>query len=438
MTVDFSFHKKTYREALQLLYQLRNTSGKLGLENCQRLAELLHRPDREYPIIHVAGTNGKGSVVHKIAGALQAAGLKVGMFTSPHISCFRERIRVSGEMIEEEQVKTLLCLLWEQAQKHQIPTTFFELITLMAMAHFCREQVDVVVLETGLGGRLDATNICTPILSVITSIRRDHTKILGESLEDIAKEKAGIIKPGIPVVLGPRLPSELLKEIAKERGSSWTCIPPVSGTYDEENTEIARQALLVLRQNGFFTPFLNEEAVQKGISQRPACRMEERTWALEGGSVSVMLDAGHNPDALNQLFESLRIKGESRPLHLVLGLSKEKETEDCLRMCSSQAQSLDLVCARNGRGMSSEIMKQILREQGAIEEVKSHECEVEQAMKEAGAKAQRTGGLVVVCGSFFILSEARRVIGLREPKDEEDLNEKCGHLELWDKKFVRS
>src|ERR1700722_3019256 len=177
---------------------------KLNLEIPRLLDEFLGFPHRAYPCIHVAGTNGKGSVVTKIAKALELSGLKVGRYTSPHLVDFRERIAIQDEWISEEAVIEGMQRLFDFIDEHEIPATFFELTTLLAFDHFRSNMVDVAVIETGLGGRLDATNIIQPILTVITSISRDHTDLLGETLEEIAGEKAGILKPSVPLVLGAR------------------------------------------------------------------------------------------------------------------------------------------------------------------------------------------------------------------------------------------
>ena len=181
-----------YLDLIQHLLTVNLEAGiKLGLQNVERLQEILHYPDRSFTSIHVAGTNGKGSVCIKVARALEKAGYRTGLYTSPHISSFRERIRINGKMITEEAVESILPPLFKVIEEAGIPATFFEITTFLAFLYFAREKVDFAVLETGLGGRLDATNIVSPCLSVITSISLDHTEILGGSCEEIAHEKGG-------------------------------------------------------------------------------------------------------------------------------------------------------------------------------------------------------------------------------------------------------
>ena len=196
---------------------------KMGLMNIETLHTVMGNPmptervspqatktKKSFPsVIHVAGTNGKGSTSFKIAKALELSGLKVGLFVSPHISSFRERIQVNGSIISEEDVSTLLPMIYSACEANDIPATFFEIATAMAFKHFEQSNVDVVVLETGFGGRLDSTNIVRPDLSVITSIGLEHTRILGDTIDLIGREKAGIMKKGIPVLVGPNCPQEV-------------------------------------------------------------------------------------------------------------------------------------------------------------------------------------------------------------------------------------
>jgi dihydrofolate synthase/folylpolyglutamate synthase len=176
---------------------------KMGLTNASKLYKLYGNPVDDIPIVHVAGTNGKGSVTLKMAQCLKLGGLKTGLFVSPHISSFRERIQINGESMSEETVLTTLPSLFSNCEKHDIPATFFELTSTLAFIAFKQANCDAIVLEVGLGGRLDSTNIITPTLCIITSIQLDHVNILGDTIEKIAMEKAGIMKPGVDVLVGP-------------------------------------------------------------------------------------------------------------------------------------------------------------------------------------------------------------------------------------------
>ena len=209
----------SYQMLLEKLFQVNLHGGiKLNLNNMQCLQTFFQYPDRNFPSIHVAGTNGKGSVCLKMAKAFEHAGYRVGLYTSPHLSCFRERIQINGQMISEDATCHFLSSIFEALHSQDIPATFFEITTCLAFLYFAQEKVDMAVFETGLGGRLDATNVLIPCLSIITSIALDHTEILGQTCEEIAFEKAGIIKEGIPVVIGPHVPS-LVYTLAQERHS---------------------------------------------------------------------------------------------------------------------------------------------------------------------------------------------------------------------------
>jgi dihydrofolate synthase / folylpolyglutamate synthase len=203
---------KMYNALLRKLYSINIANPvKMGLDNSKRAYELLGKPLDSIPVIHVAGTNGKGSVTLKTAECLRHGGLKTGLFVSPHISSFRERIQVNGESMTEDDVLQLLPEVISMCETHSIPATFFELTCALGFAVFKKAKCDAVVLEVGLGGRLDATNVVTPTLSIITSIQLDHTKILGDTIEQIAMEKAGIMKPGVDVLVGPGCPIQLLR-----------------------------------------------------------------------------------------------------------------------------------------------------------------------------------------------------------------------------------
>jgi dihydrofolate synthase/folylpolyglutamate synthase len=204
--------KQSYIQLLRQLYKVNMYNPvKLGLENMEKLNHLLNNPLKSIPVVHVTGTNGKGSVSLKIANALSACGIRTGLFTSPHISSFKERISIDGELITEEEVETFLPHIFELCLEHNIPATFFELTTALAFQKFSSAKCDAVVLEVGIGGRLDATNIVTPILSIITSVQLDHVSILGDTIEKIAFEKAGIIKPSIPILIGRHCPEQQLR-----------------------------------------------------------------------------------------------------------------------------------------------------------------------------------------------------------------------------------
>ncbi len=374
-----------YHQLLEKLFSLNQAKGvKLGLEQMRELCNSCNNPQSRFKTVHIAGTNGKGSVAAKVAKGLETKYSKVGLFTSPHISTFRERIRINGEMIDQESVEVLLNRIID------LPGTFFELTTLLAFLYFAEQGVDIAVIETGLGGRLDATNVVDPCLCIITSISLDHTELLGNTLEEIAAEKAGIIKPGVPVILGPT--ASLIEDTNAIR------IKDSFSHVEKENCAIAQKALQLLG--------ISEEAAQKALSTRLPCRREE----IKG----VTLDVAHNPEGIHRFFKEYQ--GEN--LQVICGLSSNKDLAECLRIIHQHAQQIHLVDAPNGRCASPESLKSLLLEQGADESKVHSYRSIAKALDNATQK-----GKSVVIGSFFIMNEARQHLGVDALQDPMDLNE---------------
>lgn len=406
----------SYSTLIQRLFNLNLYGGiKLGLQNILQLQEQLGFPDRSFDSIHIAGTNGKGSVTTKIASAFQHAGYRVGLYTSPHLTCFRERIRINGEMISEQAVEALLSRLFNLLAETQIPATFFEVTTLLAFLYFAQEGVDVAVLETGLGGRLDATNIVTPRLSVITSISLDHTEILGKTREEITREKGGIIKPGIPVVIGPHVPLSVIQEIAERQHSPCIQVKKTPPLFEEENREIARTALEQLAS----VYSLSAQAIEQGLTSGQPCRFE-----IVKHNPCILLDVAHNPDGLKHLFESIKIHYPSKSLRLLFGLSKNKDLEGCLKIICSHTSDFHLVEAPNGRGASIAQLAALIQSTARSPfRLFLHES-IAASTHFACEEAARHEQLLVICGSFFIMGSVRQALGFTEPLDTIDLNER--------------
>lgn len=407
-----------YREIIRKLFQINNDIGvKTGLENIHRLDAILNTPHKKFPTIHIAGTNGKGSVTTKIAKAFEYQGnYKVGLYTSPHISSFRERIQINGQLIPEKTIEKLLSALFTLCETHKIPATFFELTTALAFSYFAEENVDIAVIETGLGGRLDATNIIHPLLSIITSISLEHTSILGDSIDKISAEKAGIIKPYIPVLIGPSVSSPFLKEIAKNNNSPLTKLFGSFDTYDEENSAIAKKALELVQNNYN----LSVKAIENGIKKRPPCRMEEFFY----NDCLIILDVAHNPDGFHKLYKSLKYKYPKSAFRFILGLSKNKDIEGCLAFIKDKGTHFHLVEASNGRQIPVTELASLMKKIHYPKDSFSHCENIELTIKEAAALAAKQKEIIVVCGTFFIMSAVRKILGIKEPIDEIDLNEK--------------
>lgn len=406
-----------YIELIQKLFSINRFSGiKLGLQNSIRLNELLGFPTNAFESIHIAGTNGKGTVTKKIATALESAGYRVGLYTSPHLSCFRERIQINGKMITENEVMELLSSIFDVAEKEKISATFFELTTLLAFFYFSKNAVDVAVLETGLGGRLDSTNIVVPKLSVITSVSLEHTDILGSTIEEIAYEKAGIIKEGVPVVLGPRLPMQLFEGMAKERNSPCIVVNGSYKTFDEENTAIAKTALEFLR-----TP---SKDIQIGLKSYLPCRLEVIAKSIDNPNfpLFVILDVAHNPDGMLHLFKAIRERFPKQPLRVLCGLSKTKDIIGCLKVLKEHSCHFHLVEAPNGRGASVTLLCNILKDFGVDETGIYIDKTISESVSNALNAARTNNQILVICGTFFIMAEVRTALGIIEPRDPIDLN----------------
>ena len=327
---------------------------KEGLGGITEMCRLLGNPQRNYFTIHIAGTNGKGSTSHILASVLQQAGYCVGLFTSPHLVDFRERIRVNGQPISEREVVSFV-------KKHReemvnLGLSFFEMTTAMAFDHFSENDVEVAVIETGLGGRLDSTNIITPILSVITNIGLEHTSMLGSTIGEIAFEKGGIIKPGIPVVVGESHPEsdEVFDRLAEERGSTLTyadrewevvdsepsgdCVRyhiqrprdgrtqildlDLMGSYQRKNIITARTAVSILRHQTHLN--ISTRALVEGVKNVVATTGLMGRWQRIGSCPSVFCDTGHNAHGLKEVVAQIAAQNYKR-LYMVVGMVSDKD-----------------------------------------------------------------------------------------------------------------
>lgn len=379
------FSKMTYQETVERLFRLQAAGViKLNLDIPHKLAQLLSFPERTFPSVHVAGTNGKGSVSTKIAKALELSGLRVGLYTSPHLLSFCERIQINGTPITEEEVVRGAQTLFEITDVHKIPATFFELTTLLAFDFFRAQKVDITVIETGLGGRLDATNIITPLLSVITSIDRDHMDLLGDTLEAIAAEKAGIIKPSIPVVCGPHAHFSSIVEKAKQMQSPLHFAPFSGGFYDEENQATARLALQLLASHFSIKP----DAIEQGLKVRPPCRFEQRG--------NMILDVAHNPQGFKRLFEAMDLFYPGTPFRVLMGMCRDKEVEKCLQIASRRAEHIYLTPIKTPRAASVKELAETLQRLNYI-------AFSSPSIEEALGETERLQCPLLICGSFYLL-----------------------------------
>jgi len=448
-----------YERSVRKLYQINLFHPvKMGLANMEKLHELLGSPmdQTNIRVIHVAGTNGKGSVALKLAKTFEAAGYRTGLFVSPHISSFRERMQINSDAITEDEVSEYLPSIYEMCRENDIPATFFEVATALAFSFFHRRQAEVVVLEVGLGGRLDATNVIkSPALSIITSIGLEHTKILGDTVDKICFEKAGIVKPNRPTLVGPGvIPLEVARRVCEERNSKLyytnDLVPPpqddnIAVDYDVENSRIAQAALqILLDSDEFFAKRVSPEHIHQGTSQRPPCRFEILT-IDEASPTTVVLDVAHNPPALKFLLQKLMTTfGSNASFRFVVGFSADKDLGQCGRIILEHMSKvpsppqIHIVQAANPRAATTQ---QLIE---ACPELKSHwfesqDTSVFNQVKEALNLAKLKNEIVVVCGSVFIMSEAREALGIDEPRDSQVISEVSGcHFKNGQENFANS
>ena len=360
----------TYDETVQYLFncappfqQVGGAAYKEGLSTTIALDDHLGNPHRKFPTIHIAGTNGKGSTSHTLAAILQECGYKVGLYTSPHLVDFRERIKVNGEVASEEYV--IRFVQEHRAFFEPLSPSFFELTTAMAFSYFAEQQVDVAIIEVGLGGRLDCTNIITPKLSVITNISFDHTQFLGSTLAEIAGEKAGIMKQGVPVVIGETTPETkmVFSEKATSVGApltfaeeealllSATPLPnggfaydtathgviegELGGDYQKKNTNTLLSVISRLKECGFV---INGDAVRKGFTNVCSTTGFMGRWQTVGTSPRIVCDAGHNTGGIKYIVEQLERESKRHTtLRIVFGMVNDKDITAVLAMMPTNA-----------------------------------------------------------------------------------------------------
>ena len=358
----------TYAETLEYLYgqmpeyqRIGHIAYKPGLDNSHRLDKIFDHPHRKYKTIHIGGTNGKGSTSHLLAAILQKAGYKTGLYTSPHLVDFRERIRVDGEMISKKYVMDFVQKYKEEFEP--VMPSFFELTMEMAFLYFAEQEVDVAIVEVGLGGRLDSTNIINPDLSVITNIGLDHTQYLGSTLEEVAAEKAGIFKAGTPALIG-EAGNEDLRHLfmdsaaavgaplifseesvngfrAVRQGTGWVFqsddFPQVVGTLggfaQEKNARTVLAAVVELRKLGYT---ISDKAVVSGFEQVVQLTGLMGRWQTLSENPKVICDTGHNAHAMQYIVEQLN-KETYETLHIVFGMVNDKDISSVLSMLPKDA-----------------------------------------------------------------------------------------------------
>lgn len=404
---------------------------KMDLSNTLAICSFLNNPELKFPMIHVAGTNGKGSVSHLLASILQEQGYKTGLYTSPHLEDFRERIKINGEMIPEQEVIDFTSQITPLIE--EIGPSFFEVTVGMAFNFFAKEKVDIAIIETGLGGRLDSTNVILPLISVITNISFDHVQILGDTLEKIASEKAGIIKANTPVVIGKTQtetksifvnkagslnapikfadtiwtssilsgsPIEIHIELSNQEHSKkymYSC--PLAGSYQQENIITVKTAIDQLKELNWN---IEETAVQRGIKNVISNTGLHGRWETISSNPLIILDVAHNADGIKKMLEQLN-RFTFKNLFIITGISADKNVDEVLSMLPQEAEYA-FTKAQLPRAMDPGQLKIMAEKHQLKGEIFDN---VNDALLSSKNKAGKDD-LILVCGSIFVVGEVNR------------------------------
>jgi dihydrofolate synthase / folylpolyglutamate synthase len=403
---------------------------KPNLDNTLALCTALGEPQHKFKSVHIAGTNGKGSTSHMIAAVLQEAGYKVGLYTSPHLTDFRERIRVNGEKVGKQWVVDFVNAHKETIEK--IAPSFFEITVAMAFTLFAEEQVDFAVIETGLGGRLDSTNVITPLLSIITNISYDHTDLLGNTLPEIAFEKAGIIKPGVPTLIGQQysetervffeqaihkqstlyyadaiwdlvrikqdLTHQYYKAVHRARQQMYDLACDLTGTYQYHNIKTALAAIdILVSSQGLPIQF---ETTVRALSKVKRLTGLRGRWDAIQSKPLIIVDVAHNPAGITEVIKQWKqVKAKSK--HIVAGFVKDKDVNEALSLFPKDA-TYYFCSAQMPRALPASELKALASEYGLNGE---YYISVDEAVKAAKNSLGNDDALLIT-GSFFIAGEA--------------------------------
>eukprot|EP01032_Pedospumella_encystans_P014808 gene14808-16980_t len=466
----------------------------ISLANTKRLYEIIGSPLDEIPTLHVGGTNGKGTTSFKLSEVLKANGVRTGLFVSPHLASFRERIQVNSELLPEESFVSNLQTLLGACAEHKIPATEFELTFLMAALHFKQTNCEAVVLEVGCGGEYDATNVFNTALSIICSVSLDHTRILGSTVEVIGRNKAGIFRKNTPALVGPGVPLSEMQDVAQQRGtplytydsayeefkptlwkhnidlgcndaSQGITLSPVVDT-DALNANIALLGLHLLckhHPHSFPALSLSSEITRAALDTRPPCRWEEHTYTVQNSAskvsagmasgdnqitsnndqqnrlsdektvhkevpVQVVLDMGHNPAAMGALARRIAHKFQGRNVRVVYAMSRDKDVRTCLKNVLAVVPSshVHFVQSKNFRAISREELCELFRDETGEEmsDLVAPRADIQNTLRIVAQRLAEEGpdGVLVVCGTGYIMPQARAFVGIDEPRDELDLH----------------
>ena len=401
----------TYAEAIQFLYRLQMFGANFGLSTTRRLAALIGNPQDKLRFIHVAGTNGKGSTCAMLESIYRTAGLRVGLFTSPHLVSFRERIQVNRQPIAESDVVRLVQLLRDAPDSHQASPTLFEFVTVMALKYFAEQNCDLVIWETGLGGRLDATNIVTPLASVITNIALDHQQWLGDTPAKIAAEKAGIIKPGVPVITSACQPEVLkvIEQVARENnapfmrvesqvGSTLHLPPSLPGEHQKLNAALVIATVEVLKDQ---IP-VGQESVRLGLKN---VNWPGRLQLIQkSNGQKILLDGAHNIAGAEALRDSLKHDFTLTQPTLLLGVLGDKDWSPMCEILAPLAARIFTVRVASERSADAHALAAACRTANPSAEI--FVCDSLPAALEKTAGDQS----ILIAGSLYLIGEALELL----------------------------
>jgi dihydrofolate synthase/folylpolyglutamate synthase len=393
------------------MYQLQGASAyKKDLTNAHLLSNHLGNPENKIKCIHVAGTNGKGSTSHMLASIFYEAGYKVGLYTSPHLKDYRERIKITGPEASEEISEDFVCSFINNNKEffETNELSFFEMTVGLAFEYFESEKVDIAIIEVGMGGRLDATNIITPLVSVITNIGLDHTQFLGNTLEAIAFEKAGIIKPEIPVVIGEYIADTQPVFLAKAKANNaeiyfasdliQDCFPSdLVGDYQIHNKKTVVQTIAIINSQNEFK--ISKSQIESGLANVVRNTGLLGRWQQLGESPKIICDTAHNKNGLEIVMKQIQ-KEKYDSLHIVLGVVNDKDLDEILPLFPKEA--IFYFCKPNiPRGLDAQILKQKAASFDLVGDVHNS---VREAYEKTLLNARKTD-FIYIGGSTFVVAE---------------------------------
>ena len=390
---------------LPMYQNVGDSAYKKDLSNITLICEHLNNPQNNFKSIHVGGTNGKGSCSHMLSSILQEAGYKVGLYTSPHLVDFRERVRINGEMISKDSVSEFMLHNFDFFESNNV--SFFEMNVGLAFNYFSFNKVDIAIIEVGMGGRLDSTNIITPILSLITNISIDHTKFLGSNISDIAREKAGIIKEKTPIIIGETQDEikSIFMDIANTKGSdivfaddfiydNYDC--DLQGIYQKKNIKTVLKSSEILQQNDYK---INDGHIKTGLNNVSNNTGLKGRWQVIQNNPLIICDTAHNIAALKEVISQL-IRLEYSKLYFIVGFSDDKDLDKISKIFPENSEYY-FVKPKVDRGKDSQEVKQIFESNNRIGITQNSVNEAINLIKKTSSKDD----VIFIGGSTFVVSE---------------------------------